>query len=170
MLFEGHICFWHIFANNVWSNCSSWFHLVDMGTYVGSVCPFQMLAVCVIFAVWQYICIVLWVGSWFETQIKDCARNAAHWLLSPGDRAWMSCYDHCTQRMVLKDITFIVQVSQETALSQYDSLSWKMVLKRPVICDPVHLFGAAGRQSICWQTELYRSVWLYSKDGLVIAV
>ena len=52
-------------------------------------------------------------------------------------------------------------------------MSGKVVLKRLCGSDnreaSAHLFRSSGRQSICWQTELYKSLRLYSVDGLIMA-
>ena len=53
MEFVGHICFWHVCGNNMWSRCCSWLHLVHICADIRSVCPYRMRPMWVIFTMWQ---------------------------------------------------------------------------------------------------------------------
>ena len=71
MAFEGHIVFWHIFGNSVLSNYADGCLLVDIDKYVSSVCPFSIMAVWLIFAIWQpYLCCNMSRGMIFNTKMN----------------------------------------------------------------------------------------------------
>ena len=58
--------------------------LVNMGKYVGSMCLCSILAVWLIFAMWQwYLCCNVIIGV---TELKECNRNPAHWLFRSSGR------------------------------------------------------------------------------------
>ena len=85
--------------------------------------------------------------------------------LSCSPRSLSSQYNSLSGKMVLKRpfvsdtgksqfCTFIVQVSQETALSSYDNLSGKMVIKRLCIGDTGEVSCKHIHCSGLWETEL----------------